>query len=145
MRVTSISTKGLQQSRAGRSVEDASADRRNDMRRSRDPVVGLAPLIVSWERNSVGSESDARPPGCEEEDGRPACRSAPARESGGQASESSYWIGRVVAPGAGGTAITASVGAAPPPARMFSHTVPTVFTANARLPVTPGFAATAVA
>ena len=56
-----------------------------------------------------------------------------------------YWIGRVVAPTAGATAITASVGAVAPPARMFSHTVPTVFTANARLPVTPGLAATAVA
>ena len=56
-----------------------------------------------------------------------------------------YWIGRVVAPTAGGTAITASVGAVEPPRRMFSHTVPTVVTANARLPVTPGLAATAVA
>ena len=45
----------------------------------------------------------------------------------------------------GAAAIAASEGAVPPPAVMFSHTVPTVLTAKPRLPVTPGLAATAVA
>jgi hypothetical protein len=67
------------------------------------------------------------------------------RNAGPFAARCGYWIGRVVAPGAGAVCMSASAGAVAPAARMFYHTVPTVFTANARLPVTPGLAAMAVA
>ena len=54
-----------------------------------------------------------------------------------------YWIGRTVAVGV--TIAPTAGGVAPPEGPMSSHTVPTVLTANARLPVMPGLAATAVA
>ncbi len=64
------------------------------------------------------------------------------RPSQTEPSASCYWIGRICAVGA--AAMSPSVGATVPPLVMFSHTVPTAVTANARLPVTPACAATAV-